>query len=328
MGDSCQCRRQKLPPIVRPIEISRALLALALGLLLLAAPLGAGTAHAEELPPGGTFVDDNQSVHEGYIEAIADEQITTGCDDDRYCPTDTVTRGQMAAFLARAFDLPAASQDYFSDDDGSIFEADINAIAAAGFTTGCQDGTVYCPRDPVTRGQMAKFLRRAGNLPASSTNHFSDDEGDVFEDDINAIAEAGVTAGCNPPDNTRYCPDVTTTRAQMATFLGRLLNLEPMPPPDPDPTAMTEREAIERWFPDIRDQAIRVADCESSLNEGAVNPAGYHGLFQIGEGHRSAFERVTGQSWGSAIYEAYYNAQYARDLYDRSGGWGPWGCKP
>ena len=60
-----------------------------------------------------------------------------------------------------------------------------------------------------------------------------------------------------------------------------------------------------------------------------MNPSGYHGLFQIGERyHRSAFERVTGQQWNDAIYTAYHNAEYARDLYDRSGGWGPWTCKP
>ena len=30
----------------------------------------------EELPPGGTFVDDDGDVHEGYIEAIAADRIT------------------------------------------------------------------------------------------------------------------------------------------------------------------------------------------------------------------------------------------------------------
>ena len=35
---------------------------------------------------------------------------------------------------------------------------------------------------------------------------------------------------------------------------------------------------------------------------------------------------VTGQPW-SAVYDAYYNAQFARHLYDNSG-WQPWACRP
>lgn len=44
----------------------------------------------------------------------------------------------------------------------------------------------------------------------------------VFHDDIDAIADAGVTRGCNPPDNTEYCPDEVVTRGQMAAFMNRL----------------------------------------------------------------------------------------------------------
>ena len=93
------------------------------------------------LPPGGTFIDDNGNIHEGSIEAIAAEGITRGCNppvNDLYCPSNSVTRGQMAAFINRALDLPAATVDYFTDDDGTTFEGDLNAIAAAGITQGMQ----------------------------------------------------------------------------------------------------------------------------------------------------------------------------------------------
>jgi len=39
---------------------------------------------------------------------------------------------------------------------------------------------------------------------------------------IEALYAEGVTAGCNPPENTDYCPFDQVTRAQMATFLTRL----------------------------------------------------------------------------------------------------------
>ena len=52
---------------------------------------------------------------------------------------------------------------------------------------------------------------------------FSDDDGNVHEANIETIAGLGITLGCNPPDNDRYCPSRPVTRAQMAAFLGRAL---------------------------------------------------------------------------------------------------------
>lgn len=55
---------------------------------------------------------------------------------------------------------------------------------------------------------------------------FSDDEGNVHEAGIDLIAGLGITAGCNPPDNDRYCPSAVVTRAQMMVFLARALGVE------------------------------------------------------------------------------------------------------
>jgi beta-lactamase superfamily II metal-dependent hydrolase len=190
------------------------------------------------LPPGGTFVDDDGNVHEANIEAIAAAGITKGCNpptNNRYCPDSSVTRGQMAAFLRRAFKLPASSTDYFVDDNDSIFEADINAVAAAGITKGCNPpvNNRFCPEGKATRGQMAAFLRRTFAYPAATTDYFTDDNDSIFEADINAIAQAGVTKGCNPPTNDRYCPSALVRRDQMASFLARALGLAPITPPPP-----------------------------------------------------------------------------------------------
>lgn len=189
------------------------------------------------LPPGGTFVDDDGNVHEGAIEAIAEAGITLGCNppgNDRYCPEQSVDRGQMAAFLARALNLPAADRDYFDDDADSVFENDINRLAAAGITRGCNPPTSdrFCPDRTITRGQMAAMLARAFSYPVSTSDRFTDDDGHLFESDIQKIAEAGVTLGCNPPTNDRFCPDSAVTRDAMASFLTRSLGLTPIVPPE------------------------------------------------------------------------------------------------
>ena len=73
---------------------------------------------------------------------------------------------------------------------------------------------------------MAAFLVRALGLPPASGDRFVDDDGSTFEDDIERLAAAGITAGCNPPANDNYCPDEPVSRGQMAAFLRRALSAE------------------------------------------------------------------------------------------------------
>jgi len=49
------------------------------------------------------FTDDDGNKHESAIDAVATADVTRGCGSGRYCPAGAVTRGQMAAFLHRAF---------------------------------------------------------------------------------------------------------------------------------------------------------------------------------------------------------------------------------
>ncbi|MGH2418529.1 MAG: glycosyl hydrolase family 18 protein [Candidatus Limnocylindria bacterium] len=145
--------------------------------------------------------------------------ITTGCSTSSFCPHMAVTRQQMASFLSRALALPAATRDYFTDDAGSIHEADINRVAQAGITLGCGP-TSYCPHLAVTRQQMASFLSRALALPSATQDYFTDDAGSMHEADINRVAQAGITLGCG---GGQYCPLGPVTREQMAAFLHRAL---------------------------------------------------------------------------------------------------------
>ncbi len=191
------------------------------------------------LPPGGTFVDDDGSVHEGGIEAVAAAGITEGCNppaDDHYCPTRVVTRGEMAAFLSRALQLAPTDTDFYTDDTDNPFETAINRLAASGITQGCNPPTNdrYCPDRGVTRGEMAAMLSRAFKYPPTTDDHFTDDDESPFEDAINRLAASGITQGCNPPYNDHFCPDLYVGRDQMATFLTRALHLTPNRPPSVD----------------------------------------------------------------------------------------------
>jgi hypothetical protein len=77
---------------------------------------------------------------------------------------------------------------------------------------------------------MAAFLVRSLGLTDRGDVDFVDDNGSVFEADIERLATAGITVGCNPPANDRYCPSDSVTREQMASFLARALTLPQLPP--------------------------------------------------------------------------------------------------
>ena len=189
---------------------------------------GNATASAYGRYATDTFRDDDTSAFENEIERIAQLGVTKGCNppkNDLFCPEDSVTRGQMSAFIRRAIGVPDTSKDYFVDDQGSTFEDDINALAQAGIARGCNppDNDAFCPNDYVTRGQMAAFLNRAFGYQATTVDHFADDDSNTFENDINTIAQNSITKGCNPPKNDRYCPDGLVLRGPMAAFLARAI---------------------------------------------------------------------------------------------------------
>ncbi|MEX2505184.1 MAG: N-acetylmuramoyl-L-alanine amidase [Egicoccus sp.] len=158
--------------------------------------------------------------HFAPIEDIATRGITTGCKRNLYCPTETVTRAQMASFIFRAFDVPEATRGHhFRDLDGKAHQGAIAAITEAGIASGCSRRR-FCPDREVSRGEMAAFLQRALDLPLRPSP-FRDTSHSVFDDAIGAVSAAGIANGVG--DN-RYEPGGEVHRAGMALFLSRALD--------------------------------------------------------------------------------------------------------
>ena len=262
-----------------------------------------GLALAGDLPPGGTFKDDNGNIHEGNIEAIAAAGITKGCNppaNNLYCPATAVSRGQMAAFLVRALGLPATGTDYFADDDESIFEDDINRLAESAITKGCNPpaNTEYCPDSNVTREQMAAFLVRALDLvDDGGGNLFTDDDTSIFEADIDKLGTAGVTRGCNPPANSRFCPKDLVLRDRMASFLARALGLTPIQPPPP--TTSTTTTATTTTATTTTATTTTTAPSLQDVNWICVEPRGFSISW-------SCYESTAPNTFGSPVSGGFY----------------------
>jgi len=164
---------------------------------------------------------------------LSGEDITRGCNppvNDEFCPGRVLNRQTMSAFLVRALGLTVNSHPPFIDvAAGGVFAEDIGRLATAGITRGCNppDNDEFCPSGPVTRAALAALLVRALDLDENTHVGFVDvPAGSVFAEDIGRLATAGITQGCNPPHNDRFCPDGLVTRGQLAAFLHRALSLE------------------------------------------------------------------------------------------------------
>lgn len=116
---------------------------------------------------GFTDIGDLSEVAQVSINQLAQLQITAGTSPTTFDPNGTVSRWQMAIFLARVVEragitLPDGSDQGFQDLDGILDSAKlaINQIKQLGITAGT-GATTFSPEAPVRRDEMATFLARA-----------------------------------------------------------------------------------------------------------------------------------------------------------------------
>ena len=162
-----------------------------------------------------------------FIETIYNNGITTGCGNGDYCPSENVTRDQMAAFIIRALygeTFSYTQTPYFTDvPSADTFFKYIQKMKDMGITT--VSGT-YLPSEDVTRDQVAAFLIRATQIKAgqgtdnfvyTTTPYFTDvPVTDPYFKYIQKLKDLNITTMSGT-----YIPSEDVTRDQMAAFLAR-----------------------------------------------------------------------------------------------------------
>ena len=180
----------------------------------------------------GRFCDEDGSVHERAIEKAAEWGITVGCGGARFCPDETITRRQMAAFLYRAvrwtYGTPGevAGRTALADVPFNAWYRPFAEWAVETQVMSAPAGA-FDPGRLVTRWEMAVMLTAAfEHLSAapSATRVFADMDGypvgTVWA--AEGLYGAGVAKGCSTHPRG-FCPERPVTRAQMASFLVRAL---------------------------------------------------------------------------------------------------------
>ena len=185
-------------------------------LALAVAFAGFGTAGAVQVAS-----DEHAGVHQPNIDELAEMGIFDGteCEPGRFCPAEPIKRWVVAVWLVRVLDGGDPAPDLatrFADVDAEAWWAPhVERLAQLKVTLGCKTSPArFCPDNAVTRAQMASFLARAFELDAGRPDAGFADVGDsVHRANINAIAAAGITVGCDT-NPARYCPSRAVTRAR------------------------------------------------------------------------------------------------------------------
>lgn len=199
--------------------------------------------------------DDAGTTHAAAISCAAGYRLVGGFDDGTFRPGQPVTRAQTASVvaawleLATGFALDVPDTVPFDDVEGTHADA-VAALVDIQVVSGRNDGT-FGPGEPLTRGQFSRVVANAisyadvfsvdGPLPAAPDPElvvFDDVTGSTFEDDILALAAAGITTGTG---DGRFSPGEPVTRGQLTTFLLRAADF---------------LERHQRWKPTARTAAL------------------------------------------------------------------------
>jgi hypothetical protein len=182
---------------------------------------------------GVTFPDVGGPPHGANIACIAGFGIAQGNASGNYLPFADVRRDQMASFLERLLtvggvELPAPAAERFPDvPNNSTHKGAIERLAEAGIVEGRVSGA-YDPLDPVTRGQMATFLRRTlefatGDSLAAPRSPFTDVPARyVHARGVDVTYDLGIAQGRTA---TTFVPNGAVQRDQMGSFLARTLEV-------------------------------------------------------------------------------------------------------
>lgn len=243
------------------------------------------------------------TIHGEAVACVWAYGITSGDfigGEQRFSPASTVTREQMASFIARlldhitddVYDLPPEGQQSY-DDAGDIsiaHRASVSRLTEAGILRGYGDGT-FRPLHPVNREQMATYIATTieavidAELPRGAA---FDDVADTHQASIEKLAAAGIATGTGQGN---FSPRDPIRRQQMASFLARTLDhlvaAEALEPLSFDPGG----DAAMLGLTDIEVAAHDGYDRVTFTLEGDERLAGWRAAY-VGEGYAAGSGNV------------------------------------
>jgi endo-1,4-beta-xylanase len=180
------------------------------------------------LPSPTTFPDIQTHWAQGYIQALADQNIISGFPDGTFKPNAPVTRAEFAAIVTKAF--PKAAQNNASIEFVDISKSfwGYSAIQTAvrrGFLVG-YPGRIFQPSQQIPRVQVVVALASGLSLSSNNTNvlSFYQDAAQIPDYAANKVAAATQRRiVVNYPTARQFNPNRNATRAEVAAFVYQAL---------------------------------------------------------------------------------------------------------
>lgn len=185
---------------------------------------GSGEAEAQ-----AEIVFDDVKEKDHFKEAVywaVEKNITSGYGDNKFVPRSSCTRAQIVTFLWRANGRPepTVTSEFADVQEDDYYYKAVSWAVEKGITAGYVDN-LFAPKMACTREQAVAFLWRSEGRPEPTvTSEFSDiKEKDYSYKAVSWAVEKGVTAGYY---GDLFAPDLECTRAQIVSFLYRLMAKE------------------------------------------------------------------------------------------------------
>lgn len=164
-------------------------------------------------------VNSENYFYEPVMWAVS-EGVTVGTTNTTFSPYNTCTVANIITFMWRANGSPEVEANSpFTDVDPNSY---YYKAATWAYSKGIITGNTFNPNSPCTRAMTVDYFWKMNNKPAANANsNFTDvDKSADYAAAVDWALEQGITAGTS---NTTFSPDATCTRAQIVTFLYRML---------------------------------------------------------------------------------------------------------
>ena len=180
--------------------------------------------------PMAAFTDlDMDAWYHNGVHWVLEEGVMVGTGADTFSPNAATTRAMLVTILWRmeGAQEPESTETAFTDlDENGWYRKAVLWAFQEGLTAGTSE-TTFSPDDPLTRQQLAVFLRRYAEYREADVSASADLSGYTDADSVSdyallAVKWAVAVGLISGTSQTTLSPRDSATRAQIATMLWRL----------------------------------------------------------------------------------------------------------
>lgn len=179
-----------------------------------------------------------------------DTVLLTLIDGKYYAVPHKIINNQIIIYMKTSNEFVISMDKVlFKDLEGIKHREDIEFLAARHVING-KDAENFKPHAEITRAEFASLVSRALGLKSEGVSSFNDTQGKWYEQDVQALFEAGITTGIS---DTSFNPNGAITREQAAAIMARVLTYLNYEVTETSTPSYVDADAISKGFKEAID---------------------------------------------------------------------------